>query len=211
MKANSILTATAALLLAPAAWAQSGGAVPPAAAAPSKIGVLNVRLAIVSSAEGKQASAEMQSQFAPRQTELENLRKQIQDVQTKLNANTGTDEERTRWQRQGESLSRIFQRRQDDLREDLQNAENEIVDRIGRKMMEVVDKYARENGYSVLFDVSAQATPVIYASNQVDITQDIIRLHDQANPVRGAAPAAGSGALPGQARPKPPVQKPPQP
>ena len=209
MKTNSALTAAAALLLAPAAWGQSG-ATPPAAA-PNKIGVLNVRMAIVSTAEGKQASAELQSQFAPRQSEMAALQKQIQEGQAKLNAGTGTDEEKARTSRQVEAWSRTYRRKEEEIREDLQTAENEIVDRIGRKMMEVVDRHAREQGYSVIFDVSAQTTPVIYASNQVDLTQEVIRMHDQANPVRSSIPAQPGQPRAQPAQPRPPAQKPPQP
>jgi len=74
----------AALLLATTvvARAQGGGNSPAAVA--SKVGVLNVRQAIVNTAEGKQAAAELQSQFAARQTDLDNLRKQIEDVQSRF-------------------------------------------------------------------------------------------------------------------------------
>ena len=53
--------AAACVLSAGAGWAQSA----PAAGAPAngKVGVLNVRQAILSTSEGKQASAELQSQF----------------------------------------------------------------------------------------------------------------------------------------------------
>ena len=62
--------AVAAFLLLPGAtaWAQGGNA---AAAGSTKYAVINVRQAIVTTAEGKQASAQLQSQFAPRQGELE--------------------------------------------------------------------------------------------------------------------------------------------
>jgi len=219
MKVNersiAVLGALAALLLwAPGARAQGGSP----AAAPVKTGVLNVRQAIVSTAEGKQASAELQSQFSARQTELDNMRRQVEDLQNRLR--TGGDkmspEERGRLQRQGELLSRQFQRKQDDLQEELNNAQGDVIDRIGRKMLEVLDRYARENGYSVVFDTSAQNTPVIYASNQIDITQDIVRLYDQAYPVKGgtttpARPQPGTATKPPATRPaQPPVQKPPQ-
>jgi len=211
MKANQLATAAAALLLVPAAWAQtsSGSARPAVEPGPIKVGILNLRLAISNTAEGKQASAELQSEFAPRQNEMENLRKRIEELQNRLRAGERTlsDEEKARLTRQGDQLSRQFQRKQDELRDDANGAENEVIDRIGRKMMEVVDRYARENSYAVVFDVSAQTTPVLYASNLVDMTQDIVRLYDQAYPVKAAAPPAGPSRA---AQPQPPKPKPPQ-
>jgi outer membrane protein len=213
MNVKRVAFAAAALLLFPTArvFAQAGGA---AAPAPTKIGVMDVRQAIVGSAEGKQASAELQSQFAPRNNELDTLRKQIEDLQNRLRTGDRTlsDDEKGRLQRQGETLSRIYQRRQTDLQEDLQSAENEVIDRIGRKMREIVDRHARENGFILIVDVSSAQSNIVYASNGIDITQDIIKLYDQAFPVRGAAaPATQPGTpRPQPTAPKPPAQKPPQ-
>jgi Skp family chaperone for outer membrane proteins len=94
MKIRFGVPALATLLMLPTVWAQSNGA----AASPAKVGVISVQAAIQSSAEGKQAAAELQSQFAPRQTELDNLRKQIEDLQTRLRttSNTLSDEEKAR-------------------------------------------------------------------------------------------------------------------
>ena len=65
MKIRLGIPALAALLMMPAVWAQSNSA------AAVKVGVISVSAAIQSTAEGKQAAAELQSQFAPRQTELD--------------------------------------------------------------------------------------------------------------------------------------------
>jgi outer membrane protein len=208
MKVRVAVFAAGVLLLFPAAqaWAQAGGAAAqqPAAQTPGKVGVLSVRQAIVSTAEGKLASAELQSQFAPRQTELENFRKQIDDLQTRLRAGERTlsDEEKGRLTRQGEALSRQLQRKQEDYQEDANEAQNVIFERIGAKLMEVVDRYSRENGYSLILDVSAQTTPVLYAAPAINVTQDIIRLYDQAHPVRPAsAPAQPPAKQPGKVPP----------
>ena len=56
------------------AWAQGGAA--PAGPAPTKIVALDVRGAIQATAEGKEALIELQSKFAPKQTDLQNLQKQ---------------------------------------------------------------------------------------------------------------------------------------
>ena len=106
-----------------------------------KIGLLNVRGAIVATAEGKQASAQTQSQFAPQQGELDNLQKQIQDLQTQLanGARTLSDEEKARLQRRGQLLVSQSQRKQDDLNESVNVAQAEIFESIGGKTSQVVD------------------------------------------------------------------------
>jgi len=206
MKIRFGIPAMAALLLMPTVRAQSNAATP-------KVGVISVQVAIQSTAEGKQSAAELQSRFAPRQTELDNLRKQIEDLQTRLRttSNTLSDEEKARLAREGDQLTRTYQRKQQDSQDDFNEAEREIVDRIGRKMIDILDKYSKENGYSIILDTSAQNTPVIYAANTIDVTQDIIKLYDQSYPVKSSA-AAAKPATPRPATPKPaPAQQQPAP
>jgi outer membrane protein len=194
LRSKGTWAALALLCVAPVSGvrAQAGAA----AAAPAKIAVMNVRNAIVATAEGKLAQAQLQSQFAPKQNELQNTQKQIEDLQTKLNAGSRTlsTDEQSKMQRDGEMLSRRLQRGNDDLNEELQAAQAEIVDTIGRKMLDVLDRYARENGFTVVLDTSAQGTSVVYGSSQADITQEIVRLYDQAYPLKGGAPAASAPA-----------------
>src|SRR6201987_5762069 len=210
MRIRLAVLALAASLAGPAAWAQSGGA-GAASAAGMRVGVINVQVAITSTSEGKQAAAELQSQCAPRQSELEGLRRQVEDIQTRLRtgASTLSDDEKARLSREGDQLSRQVQRKQQDSQDNFNEAQREIVDRIGRKMIDVLDKYSKENGYGVIFDTSAQNTPVVYAANQIDVTQEIIRLDDQNSPVKaGAAKPSGppKAAAPKPATPAQPKQ-----
>ena len=186
----------------------------PGSATGTKIGVINVRQAIASTSEGKQAGAELQTQFAPRQSELEGMNKQINDLRSRLDAGNGkfSPDEQARLQREGEAKARQLQRKQDEYQEDVNAAQGEVFDRIGRKMIDVLDRYARENGYVAILDTSAQNTPILFASTNIDITQDIVKLYDQAYPAKAGAPAATTPARPATTpRPTtPPATKPPQ-
>lgn len=175
-----------------------------------KIGVINVRQAIVTTAEGKQASAELQTQFAARQKELETLNNQINDLRNQLQANqtTWSDEQKGRATAQGQRLTQQLDRKNNELQEDVNAAQADVVDRIGRKMMDVLDRYARENSMVAVFDSSAQNSPILFASTNIDITQEIIKLYDQAYPIKGAAaaPAKPATTIPKPANP--PATKP---
>src|SRR5258705_2648380 len=205
--------ALAIIFLAPLAGVRAQSTAGAAASAPSKIAVLNVRNASVATAEGKQAQAQLQSQFAPKQNELQSTQKQIEDVQRRLSegARTLSDDEKGKLQRQGELLTRRLQRDNDGLTEELNAAQGEIIDGIVRKMLDVLDRYARENGYVAVLDTSAQGSPVIYGSSQADITQDVVRLYDQAYPIKAGSPAAAAAPAPKAATPAPPPAKKPTP
>jgi len=173
-----------------------GAQSPAASPAGGKVGVINIRGAIGNTAEGKQAQAELQSQFAPRQTEIENMNKQINDLRQRLAACEGkcSQDEIQRLTTQGQRLTAQFDRKNNEFNEDSNAALSEVIDRIGRKMVDVLDKYAGQNGYSVVLDSSAQNNPILFAASQIDVTQEIVRLYDQAYPVKGGAPAQKSPA-----------------
>jgi outer membrane protein len=178
--------AAAGLVSAAAVQAQGTAA---GAATTGKVGVINVRAAIVGTAEGKQASAELQSQFAARQTDLENLNKQINDIRQRLQSGgvTLSQDEQARLTREGEVKARQLERKQTEYQEDVNSAQGEVIDKIGRKMVDVLERYSRENGFVVVLDSSAQNTPILYASTGIDVTQDIVRLYDQSYPIKGAS------------------------
>lgn len=201
--------ALAAVCVFSAALASAQATAAPGSAATGKVGVISIRQAIASTAEGKQAGAELQSQFAPRQNELETLNKQIADLRQRLDAGGAklSQEETARLTRQGEIYTRQLQRKQDEYQEDVNAAQGEVFDRIGRKMVDVLDRYARENGYVVILDSSAQNNPILFASTNIDVTQDIVRLYDQAYPVKPGAAPARPAATP---KPTPPPAAKPQ-
>jgi outer membrane protein len=207
MKIRAAFPVLAALCVTQVVWGQASNT---GAQTATKVGVINIQAAIAGTAEGKQAAAELQSQFSPRTAELQNMQKQIQDLGARLQngQTTLSDEEKSRLQRQYEQQSRMFQRKQQEFQDDSNDAQQEVVNRIGRKMIDVIDKYSKENSYSVILDESSQQTPVIYAANQIDVTQDIIRIYDQSYPVKTAMTASPKPAPKPAPAPATPAPKP---
>jgi outer membrane protein len=172
-----------------ALWAQSkptnGGE------AGAKIAAINMRVAIANTSEGKQAAAQLETQFSARRRELEDLNKKINDLQQRLTvgATTLSEEEKQRLTLEGQRLARQLDRKQSEFQEDLNDAQSDVISRIGRRMVEVLGKYAPSNGYGAVLDDSSQSTPVMYASS--DITQEIVKLYDETYPVKGTTGVSG--------------------
>lgn len=200
MKIRAVLPwiALAGLSLAPAAMAQAG--------APTKFKVMDMRAAIVATAEAKAAGAQLTSQFAPQQAALENIQKQIDEVSKRLQAgaNTLSQDEQAKLSRQGQMLQNQYKRAGDQLQEQSQAAEQDIIDGIGRKMMDVVDTYARENGLDCVLGTSSDSLSVLYKASNMDVTQEIVKLYDLKYPVKAAAATPAKPTTPGT----PPVKKP---
>lgn len=181
-----------------------------AGATSTKLGVIDIRRAMSSTAEGKQLVTELQSQFAPRQQELESLTKQVDDLRQRLNAGQSTlsEQEKTRLSARGTQLEQRLDRKTDEYREDFNTAQEEIVNGIGRKMIELLNRYAQKNSFVAVFDSSARNSAVLYASKTIDLTQDMIRLYDQAYPVKGTNTAPASRPAPIPKATTPPSPKP---
>ena len=191
-----------ALLVVPAIRSQMGSSGAPA---PSKVGTISLQAAIVNTAEGKQASAELQTRFAARSTELQNLQKQIKDIQAKLQSSQQvlSEGESGRLQREAERLTGTLQRKQQYFQEDLNAAQQDIMNNIGRKLADVLSKYSKENGYSVILDTSSQQTPVVYGAPQVDVTEEITKLYDQSHPAKSTPTTTPKATTPKSTTPPP--------
>jgi len=171
-----------------------------------KIGVINLRAAMENTQEGQKAASELQQRYDPVRKDLEKKQNDIQSLRDQLSrgSNTMNEQARADLQRDIDSKTKLWNRDQEDAAADFQIDLDRIQQELYQKMQVVIDKYARDGGYAVIMDISAEQSPVVYISNTVDITNDIIALYDKNAPVAPAAakPAAAAPAA------KPPAAAP---
>ena len=179
------------MVLALTASAQSNG----------KVGVINLQAAIAGTKDGQKASNDLQLRFGPRRTDLEKRQADVQQLQEKL-AKATTDDERARLAREIDQKTKAINRDREDAQSELEQEEQKLVNILGGKVVALSEKYAKEHGYTWIVDVSAQQTPVIYFSETIDITKDVIDLYDK------AGTAASTGTAPPPAKPVVPAAKP---
>lgn len=170
-----------------------------------KMAIINIQVAIAQSNDGQAAAGQLQTRFAPKRNDLEKQQKDINDLQTQLRnqERTLSDDARARLMRQLDDKNKAFTRANEDATAEFQQAEQDAINEIGRKMIGVLDEYAKKNEFAVILDVSSPQTPVLYADASIDITQKIIELYNQATvkPAASAAPAAPAPAATPAARP----------
>jgi outer membrane protein len=177
-----------------------------AASASNKIGVINMQGAIAGTADGKKVIADLQKKYAPRQQELQRLQQEIQAIQDQLSKQSATlsDEEQGRLNREAEDKQKLLKRSTEDAQNDFNQDRDEAINRIGKKMVQVIHDYASQNGFTLIMD-GAQI-PIYYAATDLDITAEIVKRYDAANPVADsgapAKPATPSAAAPSAPKPK---------
>ncbi|HVT94145.1 MAG TPA: OmpH family outer membrane protein [Bryobacteraceae bacterium] len=165
-------------------------------AAQTKVGIINIQGAISSTRDGKKAGADLDTKFAPRRKEVEDAQNEIKNLRDQLQKGENTMSESSKQQiaRDIDTKTKRLNRTMEDAQAELQQDEQKALQTIYQRMQVVLDKYAKDHGYSLILDVSSQQTPVLFASNGIDVTKDIIDLYDQNT--GGAAPAAPAPAKP---------------
>jgi outer membrane protein len=204
---SGFVVSTFALLLAGGtAWAQ--------AQAPLKIGVIDMQAALLSTKDGQKAVAEMKAKFAPKEQEFQKRQQDLQAKREQFNKteNTISEEAKATLARDIDAMTKNLQRDTDDARQDLEAEQQRVLNELGQKMMQVLQKYANEKQLTMVMDVSGQPSNILYASSTIEITRDIIAMYDAAPPVTTVAPkpAASSTAAPApKATPAPRPAAPP--
>jgi outer membrane protein len=190
------LTLSLWLSIAFSAFAQAQNAPAPATDPPgNRIGVVNIQEAIMTSNEGKKESDSLQQKYGGRQNELKNLNDEVENLKKQYQAQEAklSDDEKNNRAKAIETKTKTLQRNAEDFQNEVQQAEQEIVSRIGQKMIVVLDKYARTNGYAVIVDISNPQTPVLFANQGNIITKQLVDAYNAESGV-AAPPAKSSGA-----------------
>jgi outer membrane protein len=197
---NRLTVLTALLTVLVGATSLHAQAATPAA---GKIGVINIQAAIANTAEGKKVIADLQKKYQPRQQELQRLQQEIQAIQDQLTKQSATlsDDEQGRLNRDAEEKQKQLKRDADDAQSDFNHDRDEAISKIGKKMVNVINEYAQQNGFSLILD-DAQI-PVYFASKDIEVTEEIIKRYDAANPVGDAGAAAKPAAHPAAPTPTP--------
>jgi len=194
---------TVGLALEPA----SGTARAQALAAPVKIAVIDMQSTLLGTTDGQKAAAELKAKFAPKEQEFQRRAQELsaKQEQFRKTENTISDEAKATLARDIDAMTKNLQRDTDDARQDVEQEQQRVLNELGQKMMQVLQKYSSEKQLTMVFDVSGQPNNILFASNTIDITRDIIMLYDSAPATQVAPKPATTSAPPA---PKPAAPKP---
>ncbi len=136
-----------------------------------KVGYVNTQRIFRDAPAAQKAAKKLEGEFAKRDQDLQRMAKQLQGLQENLekNAVTMAETERRSKEKEFSELSREFQRRQREFREDLnlrQNEENAAV-------IEKANKAIKQIAEADKFDLVLQ--DVVWVSPRLDITDRVIK------------------------------------
>jgi outer membrane protein len=167
-----------------------------AANAQTKVAVINIQAAIANTKDGKKAAEDLDARMAPRKKDLEKKQADLNALKDSLQRGGAAMSEAAKRELVGniDGKTKSYNRDLEDAQAEAQQEQDKVLNDLGQKMMAVIDKYSRDNALALVLDVSNPQTPVLFASNTIDITQAIIEMYDKNAPGAAAAPPAAAPA-----------------
>ena len=190
--------------IAPLFLALVGTTLAHAQAATGKVGVINIQSAIVTTKDGQKAAAELDSKAAPKRKTLEAKQNEINALKDQLQKGSNALSETAKQEivRNIDTKTKSFNRDMEDAQAEVEQDQQKVLQDLGGRIMAVIDKYAKDNGFVLILDVSSPQTPVMFASNTIDVTKDIIDLYDKAAASGTTTNAVPPRPVPGSTAPR---------
>lgn len=147
-----------------------------ASAGESKIAVVDVQHAVMATEDGIRAQATLKKDFDKRQQDLDakqaELAKARDDIekQSRVLSREALQKRMEDWQRRMVELQTVFV----DYNKTLQKRQGDLTGPIIKKMMAVIARLAKKNGYELILD--KQAAP--YVRQDLDLTEQVIQMYN---------------------------------
>jgi outer membrane protein len=142
-------------------------------AAELKVGYVQVDKILQEAPQTAESGKKLEKEFSPRSLELERMSKQIKDIETALDkeALTISDSDRRNKERDAQNLKIEFQRKQRELREDINLRKNEELGSLQDRVNKAVQTVAETEGYDLVV-----YSGVAFASKKIDVTDKVLKL-----------------------------------
>ncbi len=142
-------------------------------AAELKIGYVQVDKILQEAPQTAESGKKLEREFSPKSQELDKMQKQIRDIEAALDKEgvTLSETDRRNKERDASNLKIEFQRKQRELREDINLRKNEELASLQDRINKAVQTVSETEGYDLVVYGG-----VAYASKKVDITDKVLKL-----------------------------------
>jgi len=143
-----------------------------AVAADTKLGFVNVEQILKEAPQTAETGKKLEKEFSGRSQELERMSKQIKDQEASLDKDglTLSETDRRNKERDLSNMKIEFQRKQRELREDVNLRKNEELGALQERINKAVTAVAEAEGYDLVI-----YSGVAYSSKKADITDKVLK------------------------------------
>ena len=194
-------------------WASATLMAQTPAAIPTKICVVNLQSAMLSTKDGQAAADDFRTKFSePEEKKLQAKQAEITDLSDKLQrgANTMSQTAQDDMNRTLAKKNTEYKRSVEDFQFDRDDMQRKLLDDLSAKMQAVIARFAQENSCAIFLDVTNPNSGIMWIADQVDVTRQIVDAYDKTQPGTTApAKPATSGVKPLATPPPASTVKPP--
>ncbi len=146
--------------------------------AASRIGFVDIPYLIDKAPQAVEAEQRLETEFAPRQLELQQQRDELASLTKKLNSSAlELDEaERIRLDRESRTLERRIKRSEQDFREELNIQKNNEFKKVRILVLEAIAQFGKTHSYDLIV-----SDGVLFAAKRIDVTERILESLVQEN------------------------------
>lgn len=146
----------------------------------SRVAVINMQQAILESIEGKKAAETLKTKYDAKAAELEKKKKEIEALSEELKKQEKnlSEDAQTQKAKLIDTKNKELTRTGEDANNEFQQLQNEAINKIGTKIMRILQVYASEQNFSLVVDSSSPQGGVLYHNPATDITTEVIRRFD---------------------------------
>lgn len=138
-----------------------------------KVGYVQVDKILQEAPQTAESGKKLEREFSPRSQELDRMAKQIKDLEAALDKEglTISEAERRNKERDVQNIKIEFQRKQRELREDINLRKNEELGSLQDRVNKAVQSVSEAEGYDLVV-----YSGVAYASKKIDITDKVLKM-----------------------------------
>jgi outer membrane protein len=145
-----------------------------------KFGFVSTERILREASPAVRAQKKIEAEFKKRDDELAKMAEQLKRIQDDLDKNSVTmaEAQRRTKEREFADLNRDFQRRQRELREDLNQRRNEELAQVVAQANQVIQQIAEQEKYDIIFQ------DAVFHSPRIDITDKVIKALEAKPPTK---------------------------
>lgn len=157
-------------------------AVGPASA--GKIGFVDAERAVMQVEEGQSKVKQLEAWAQPQQKRVEDAAARVAEIRQEITRqrSVGSKETLDRLGRDELDARRLFEDAKRNFERDLSAKQDEFFAEVALKVGRVASDYGKANGFDAILVLKAQ--PIIYISDEANLTDLVIRLYNQRFPVK---------------------------
>jgi len=142
------------------------------------IGIVDTQKVINDSIRGKQAKSKLENFMKAKQNYIDNLKKQIANVEKSLNSPVLNQSAREKKALELQNLKTKIKRYAEDSQKEFQIKYNKEMQKMIKEIMPIIQTIGKTKGFKVVLNYNPQVPIILYADKTIDITNDVIKAYN---------------------------------